>query len=355
MTTRHFKVGAAGAVGLALAAGFAAARADIDRAAPQPDLLAARRVSDAFAAVAERVSQSVVSIHSEKLERFASNGRVYERPVRSGIGSGFVFDPRGYILTNRHVVAGSNHIVCSFRDGRTIPAKVVGTDAAIDVAVLKVEGTHFAPAPLGSADRTRVGEWVIAVGSPFGLDYTVTAGVLSAKGRYGIGMNSIEDYLQTDASINPGNSGGPLVNLDGQVIGINSMIYRQGNGVGFAIPIELASDSARQLIEHGRVDRAWLGISLDDVPPDVARRRGAPDGARATIAGVDPHGPAARAGLLPEDVVLSVDGRLVTDSQSVVRQILEERPGQRVPIVVAREGHQVTMPVVLGERPPMAR
>jgi serine protease Do len=362
VSSKPLRVGAIGAGVLALFGAFALgsltrvplARADVGPAA-QPDLSSARKVSDAFASVAERASQSVVSIHSEKIERFASAGRTYERPVRSGIGSGFVFDARGYILTNRHVVSGSNRIVASFRDGRRVPVRVVGTDSQTDVAVLKVDATNLTPIPFGSSERARVGEWVVAVGSPFGLDYTVTAGVLSAKGRYGIGMNSIEDYLQTDASINPGNSGGPLVNLDGEVIGINCMIYREGTGVGFAIPIELAADSAKQLIEKGRVQRAWMGVSLDDVAPEVAQRRGAPNGSRAVIAAIDPHGPAARGGLLPEDVMVSIDGHPTTDSHSVVRQILELRAGSKVPVVVTREGHNVTMPVVLGERPPMSR
>ena len=176
------------------------------------------------------------------------------------MGSGVVFTPDGAILTNNHVVEEALTINVRLRDGRYLPARLVGRDPATDLAVVKVDATGLTPAKFADSDAARVGEWVVAIGSPFGLGYTVTAGVLSAKGRGGLGMNAIEDYLQTDASINPGNSGGPLCNLQGDVLGINTMIVGRGQGIGFAVPSNLAQRVAAQILKTGHVSRAWLGV-----------------------------------------------------------------------------------------------
>ncbi len=339
--------------GLGSLRGFPSAHAQVDvedSSEPRPlragAAADAQRLSDGFADVAERVSGSVVQIDVNAVGR---HGRHLHR--RKGMGSGFLFDREGHILTNHHVVAGASSVKVTMQDGRTLSARVVGSDPALDVAVLVVEGRRLLPLPLGRSEDARVGEWVIAVGSPFGLDHTVTAGVLSAKGRHGIGMGSLGDFLQTDAAINPGNSGGPLVNLRGEVIGMNSMIFGRGAGLGFAIPIEMVQDSAQQLLAAGRVERAWLGSGLDDLQPDLARAQGAPEGARAFLASIEEGGPAALAGLQAGDVVVSIEGDSVRDSRQLVRRILQHRPGARVTLVVVREGRTTEIAVVLGSRP----
>src|SRR5947209_8232602 len=186
------------------------------------------------------------------------------------MGSGVVFTPDGAIVTNNHVVEEALTINVRMRDGRYLPARLVGRDPETDLAVVKVDTTGLIAAKFADSDAARVGEWVVAIGSPFGLGYTVTTGVLSAKGRGGLGMNAIEDYLQTDASINPGNSGGPLCTLDGQVLGINTMIVGRGSGIGFPVPSNLARRTADQLVRGGRVQRAWIGVGIQDVTPEIA-------------------------------------------------------------------------------------
>ena len=229
--------------------------------------------------VAESVSPSVVSIQVEVTRPqneglpffFGSQGR--GGIVRGG-GSGIILRPDGYILTNNHVVNQASRIEVRLKNGKSFPAKLVGADSATDLAMLKIDARNLPQAEFGSSEKARVGQFVIAIGSPFGLDYTVTTGVLSAKGRGGIGANEIEDYLQTDASINPGNSGGPLVNLQGRVLGINTMIIGRGSGIGFAIPAEIAQRVARQLIDNGTVKRAWLGVSFQELTPELAAHFG---------------------------------------------------------------------------------
>ncbi|MEI7894719.1 MAG: trypsin-like peptidase domain-containing protein, partial [Myxococcales bacterium] len=237
----------------------------------------ARRLSEAFVAVADRVSPSVVQLHitsrdprAEALQQWFGSAQGVDSPIARGMGSGVMFTADGAILTNNHVVEDALTINVRLRDGRVLPARLLGRDPATDLAVVKVEGQNFVPARLANSDAARVGEWVVAIGSPFGLGYTVTAGVLSAKGRGGLGMNSIEDYLQTDASINPGNSGGPLCDLDGRVIGINTMIVGKASGIGFAVPSNMADRVARQILATGRVQRAWMGVGVQDLTPELA-------------------------------------------------------------------------------------
>ena len=237
----------------------------------------ARRLSDAFVNVAERVSPSVVQIDvtardegADRLVHMLGRGNGVDSPVARGTGSGVVFTPDGAILTNNHVVDEALTINVHLRDGRFLPARLVGRDPATDLAVVKVEATGLVAAKFADSDTTRVGEWVVAIGSPFGLGYTVTTGVLSARGRGGLGMNAIEDYLQTDASINPGNSGGPLCDLEGRVVGINSMIVGKGSGIGFAVPSNIARRAAEQILKTGHVERAWIGAGVQDLTPELA-------------------------------------------------------------------------------------
>ena len=315
----------------------------------------ASELSSAFAAAASRISASVVSIRVEVRGREEVPFGPFVVPGDEGIvhggGSGVVVRRDGYVLTNNHVVEGAIRIEVRLRDGRRFLARVVGTDPAVDLAVLKVEAEDLAPAVFATSDSAAPGEWVVAVGSPFGLDYTVTAGVLSATGRGGLGANEIEDYLQTDASINPGNSGGPLVDLDGRIVGINTMIIGRGTGIGFAIPGDLARLIADQIIDQGRVRRAWLGVSFQEMTPELATyftpdRRGG-----ALVSDIVLDGPAGRAGLRPGDVIVAVDDIAIEDGHGLLRQLLRRQVGQRVRLSLLRDRRPTTLEITTADRP----
>jgi serine protease Do len=317
----------------------------------------ARRMSEAFVAVAERVSPSVVQIdvtaRDEKADAlahlFGKAGQ--DEPIARGMGSGVVFTPDGAILTNNHVVEDALTITVRLRDGRYLPARLIGRDPATDLAVIKIDATGLPAAKFADSDAARVGEWVVAIGSPFGLGYSVTAGVLSAKGRGGIGMNAIEDYLQTDASINPGNSGGPLCDLQGDVVGINTMIVGKGQGIGFAVPSTMAQRVATQILKTGRVSRAWLGVGVQDISPELASAMRLTAGAGALVNNVAQDGPAFRANIRPGDVVAAVAGRPVHDGHDLVRETIAQPVGQAVPLEIIRSGQHYSTSVTLAERP----
>jgi serine protease Do len=314
----------------------------------------ARSLSDAFVAVSEYVKPSVVQISVQKkvsapggMEEFGRLRKkldpdaegdgdpkdlddllrkmIPDQPqqpqrnprygLQQGTGSGFLYDDHGHILTNNHVVSGADKIVVTFHDGEEMPAKVVGTDPKTDVAVIKVDTTSYRPLQKGKSSKVQVGEMVLAVGSPFGFEQTVTTGIISALDRsetHILGQGSFEDFIQTDAAINPGNSGGPLVDMDGRVIGINSAIAtsqsRSGSGVGFAIPIDMAANIADRLIKHGKVDRVALGIALEPLTPAMARSFGVESKTKGVVVGqVFPDSPAAKAGLKRGDIILKFD------------------------------------------------
>jgi Do/DeqQ family serine protease len=340
----------------------AAAAAPAQPAAPtaaqvQASTAEARRMSDAFVAVAERVSPSVVMVdvtaRDEKVELlshfFGRSGAA--EPVARGMGSGVVYSADGAILTNNHVVEEALSIAVRLRDGRHLPARLVGRDPATDLAVIKVDATGLTTAKFADSEAARVGEWAVAIGSPFGLGYSVTAGVLSAKARGGLGMNAIEDYLQTDASINPGNSGGPLCNLQGEVLGINTMIVGKGQGIGFAVPSSLAVRVADQLLKTGHVSRAWMGLAVQDLTPELATALKAPAGAGALVNDVPPEGPAYRANVRPGDLIASVDGHPVHDGHDLIRETLSHEVGQSVSLEIVRAGQHYGASVKLTERP----
>lgn len=335
----------------------------------------AREVSQAFVGVAERLAPSVVRITTRQqapratqgprpefkpfegtpFERFFEDfGRTPLEPPgpRRGMGSGVVIDDQGHILTNNHVVENAAELRVAFFDGEELTGKVVGTDPKTDLAVIKVEGANARPAEFGDADRLRVGEWVMAVGNPFGLDHSVTVGVLSAKGRYGFAPGKLEDFLQTDASINPGNSGGPLVNLSGQVVGINTMIAGLGTGVGFAVSESIARPIARQLIEHGKVTRPYIGIVMQSLTPELKRALGENAPAKgALVSDVQKGSPAAQAGLRVGDIVLRINGVPTEDSRGVQQAVLEHKVGEKVAVTVWRDGKEQTMSVRTAELP----
>jgi Do/DeqQ family serine protease len=323
----------------------------------QASTVEARRLSEGFVAVAERASPSVVQIditaRNEKADVLAHffGHAPGDDPVARGMGSGLVFTPDGAILTNNHVVEEALTLNVRLRDGRYLPAVLVGRDPATDLAVIKVDATGLTPAKFADSDAARVGEWVVAIGSPFGLGYTVTAGVLSAKGRGGLGMNAIEDYLQTDASINPGNSGGPLCNLQGDVLGINTMIVGRGQGIGFAVPSNMAQRVANQILKAGRVSRAWLGLGVQDLTPELAVAMRLPPEAGALVNNVAPEGPAYKANLRPGDVIAAVAGHAVHDGHDLVRETIAREVGQPVDLEIVRGGQHYGARVVLSERP----
>jgi serine protease Do len=318
----------------------------------------ARRLSEGFVAVADRVSPTVVQIdvtaRSEKsdlMARFFGRGGSGDEPIARAMGSGVVFTPDGAILTNNHVVEDALTINVRLRDGRYLPARLVGRDPATDLAVVKVDATGLPVAKFADSDAARVGEWTVAIGSPFGLGYTVTAGVLSAKGRGGIGMNAIEDYLQTDASINPGNSGGPLCNLQGEVLGINTMIVGRGQGIGFAVPSTMAQSVATQILKTGHVTRAWLGVGVQDLTPELAAGFKVAPGAGALVNNVAPDGPAFRANVRAGDVIASVGGHAVHDGHDLVRETIAQPVGTAIPLEIVRGGNHYGTQVTLAERP----
>ena len=320
----------------------------------QPNqVVEARKLSDAFVQVAERVSPSVVQIDVTQREQQNDLMRMIGEasPVARGTGSGVVFTPDGAILTNNHVVDGALTINVHLRDGRFLPATLVGRDPAADLAVIKVNAQGLSAARFADSDASRVGEMVVAIGSPFGLGYTVTTGVLSAKGRGGLGVNAIEDYLQTDASINPGNSGGPLCNLDGQVLGINTMIVGRGSGIGFAVPSTLARRVAEQLLKTGKVERAWIGVGTQDLNPDLASALKVDARAGALVNSVGPNTPAERAHLKAGDLIASVAGKTVHDSHELAREVLTHDVGQTVTLEVIRDGHRYGAQITLAARP----
>ncbi len=332
-------------------------------AAPQKSKIDEQAVSsavqlqNAFTTVAESVSPSVVSIRVEVKQGpgMGMGFPFFSNPqgdgVATGGGSGVVIGRNGHILTNNHVVKEASRIDVKLQDGRSYEAELVGSDPATDLAVLKIKANSLRPADFASSDEARVGQWVIAIGSPFGLDYTVTTGVLSAKGRGGIGANEIEDYLQTDASINPGNSGGPLVDLEGHVLGINTMIIGRGSGIGFAIPSDIARRVANQLIKHGEVKRAWLGVSFQELTPELAAHFGGKVEGGALIGSVVTGGPADQAGLTAGDVVVAIDGQSIRQGHDLLRTVLSHGIGERVRVDVMRNGKNEAHYVVMGERP----
>ncbi len=313
-----------------------------------------------IADVVERVGPAVVRIDVE--EATAGSGQLFDffgnpllplPEVRRGTGSGFFISKDGLILTNNHVVSGADRIYVTVQ-GREQPlaATVVGTDPALDLAVLRVRGSGFPVVALGDSDRIRPGDWVIAVGNPYGLDHTVTVGVVSATGRpLQIGDKSFESLIQTDAAINPGNSGGPLLNLAGQVIGINTAVNAEAQGIGFAIPVNTARSVLDDLIKKGRVVRPWLGVFLQEVDETMAAQLGLPDSRGAIVAGVVPGGPADRAGVAPGDVIRQFDGRAVARPDDVTRALNASRVGQAVRLKVWRRGRLLDATVTLGERP----
>jgi len=335
-----------------------------------------RMVPQNFSALADTVSPAVVHIRVEKTvkgggpgnHQFGQNpfggneqfkeffGRNFGQQHQSefkqpGQGSGFIIDKSGYIVTNNHVVEGADTIKVLLKDDTEYDAEIVGRDPVTDIALIKVEAKGNLPAvPMGSSDNLKVGEWVAAIGSPFGLEHTVTAGIVSAKGRV-IGSGPYDDFIQTDASINPGNSGGPLINMRGEIVGINTMIIAGGRGIGFAIPIDLAKDIIVQLKTSGEVTRGWLGVTIQDLKGDLAQYYGLKDKSGVLVASVVPGDPAERAGIQPKDIIMEVDGKKVTTSRDLTSLAAKLGVGDTARVTILRDGHQKDLALKVGKRP----
>jgi serine protease Do len=348
---------------------------------------AAKELSKAFSQAAKTAMPAVVSIKVEKtisgpalgfggsgfndpfgqfpddfLRRFFGDRgdrgprqRTPRKFRQEGQGSGFIISEDGYILTNNHVVGDVDKITVELKDGRTFTnAKLIGTDPESEVALIKIEGDHFPVLPMGDSGQIEIGDWVIAIGNPFGLSETVTVGVISAVGRNNMHIAAYEDFIQTDAAINPGNSGGPLIDLDGAVIGINTAIVSESGGymgIGFAIPINMAKAIAAQLKKSGKVSRGYLGLLGQDVDADTAEGLGLKEAAGIVVAMVEKGSPADRAGLKVQDVILAIDGKKVESYDAFRNAVALVSPGSKVRLDLSREGKPLELTVRLGERP----
>jgi serine protease Do len=368
MQNRSIAVGLALVFGLGTGVGIGTLGSSVAGPSPSPPLASAATAptGSTFARLAEAVKPAVINIATQSKsggrtpleEHFGDDlfqrffGDAPERLPRRSLGSGVIIDPAGIALTNAHVVDGASHIEVMTLDGSKYPGTIVGIDRKTDLAVLRIgNGAGDFPAlPLGDSRETRVGDWVLAVGSPFGLQATVTAGIISAKARH-IGAGPYDDFLQTDAAINPGNSGGPLVNARGEVVGINTAIVRGGSGIGFAIPSAVAGRIANQLLARGRVTRGWLGVTLQPLGPELAAAFAVGDRKGALVAAVAPSSPAARAGLKTGDIVLEFNGQKIEEPRDLVRAIGLAAPGHTAKIRVWRDGRERALDVRLSEEP----
>ncbi len=343
------------------------------------DLDAARSLSAAFRGVARSISPSVVGITAIReaatprlrgqmqpvpfgdgfLQHFFGGRAPFGQeltpmPSLRGQGTGLIVDADGAIVTNNHVVNGATRFEVTLHDGRKLSATLAGADPETDLAVLRVDEDDLPAARLGDSDTVEAGDWVVAVGNPFGLDHTVTVGVISAKGRRGVGIATYEDLIQTDAAINPGNSGGPLVDLDGNVIGINTAIRSSGggsDGIGFAIPSATVESVWKKLLHEGRVTRGWLGVSIQGLTPELAGSFGAQGTQGALVAQVVDGSPAERAGLAPGDIVTELDGKPISGPEQLSERVAALGPDREVRLATLRGGEERAVLVTLAERP----
>jgi serine protease Do len=334
-----------------------------------------RAMEGAFVSVADRVMPAVVNVSTtpkkgRESEGFPHQGERFReffgeefmerffrgRPPREesrAAGSGVIVDSRGYILTNNHVIENAETVTVRLSDQRKFTAKVIGRDPKTDLAVVKVEAPagSLPVAELGDSDKLKIGQWAIAIGNPFGLDRTVTVGIVSATGRQRVGVATYENFIQTDASINPGNSGGPLLNLDGKVIGINTAIVAAGQGIGFSIPINMAREIMRQLIETGKVVRGWLGIAIQELTDELAAGFGVQPRSGVLVADVVKGSPAEAAGVKAGDVIVEFGGHAVKEVPDLQRRVAATAPGRPSPLVVVRDRRRERLTVKIGEMP----
>ena len=335
-----------------------------------------RQTSKAFSSVVKQATPAVVHVQVEKTVRSSQSGPQFNNPFferffgpdfqrqfpqqprrqkQRGQGSGFIISEDGYILTNNHVVADADTITVTMSDNKKIDAKLIGSDPQSDVALIKIEnGMDMPVLPLGDSDALEVGEWVIAIGNPFGLEQTVTVGVVSAKGRSRVGINEYENFIQTDAAINPGNSGGPMLNIDGEVVGINSALFsRTGGymGIGFAIPINMVKAINDQLQKHGKVTRGWLGVAIQDISEELAESFNLDEARGLLVSEVQKDSPAEKSGVEQGDVIVELDGTELANVNDLRNRIALIIPGTEAKLTVIRNGKEKNIDVEIGEQP----
>ncbi|WP_324744081.1 Do family serine endopeptidase AlgW [Pseudomonas veronii] len=337
--------------------------------APQTNMMVQGPVTYADAVVI--AAPAVVNLYTTKVvnkpahplfedpqfRRYFGDNSPKQRRMESSLGSGVIMSPEGYILTNNHVTTGADQIVVALRDGRETLARVVGSDPETDLAVLKIDLKNLPAITIGRSEGLRVGDVALAIGNPFGVGQTVTMGIISATGRNQLGLNSYEDFIQTDAAINPGNSGGALVDANGNLTGINTAIFSKSGGsqgIGFAIPVKLAMEVMKSIIEHGQVIRGWLGIEVQPLSKELAESFGLTGRPGIVVAGIFRDGPAQKAGLQLGDVILSIDGEPAGDGRKSMNQVARIKPTDKVTIQVMRNGKELNLTAEIGLRPPPA-
>jgi serine protease Do len=365
---RRWKSLALGALLAGLVAAPAAARAEM--AAPAPvEGVQLEAISHSFVEIARKITPAVVGVSTTRVVSegsgslfsdpyfrwfFGNRGPHPEEREEEGLGSGVLVSADGLIVTNEHVVDGADHIKVTLSDRRAFQATVVGTDKKTDLAVLRIDGDKLPWLPFGDSSALRPGQLVLAVGNPFGLNQTVTMGIISGVGRQGVGISDYEDFIQTDAAINPGNSGGAMVNTHGELIGINTAIFTQSGGyegIGFAIPSNLAKTITRSLAEHGRVVRGWLGVSIQEVTPELAAQFGLDKPQGALVTEVLGNSPAEKAGLKRGDVIVAIDGEAIQNLSRLRILVASTKVGAKVRVRVVRNGKERTVEVTIGELP----
>lgn len=334
-----------------------------------PASIAPANAGDSFAPAAQRVIPSVVNVFTQQQVRNPKHPAVDDPVFRyffgerfdskprqvSNLGSGVIVSANGYILTNNHVVDAASEIEIALSDGRTLPARVIGSDPETDLAVLRIEAAGLPAITFAQSDSLKIGDWVLAMGNPFGVGQTVTAGIVSALGRTHLGINTFENFIQTDAAINPGNSGGALVDSSGNLVGINSAIYSRtggSQGIGFAIPVSIARQVMEQIIKDGGVTRGWVGVEVQDLSPELSDTLNLkPQQEGALIAGVLKGGPADQGGIRPGDVLLAVNNHPVKDSSSLLNLIAALKPDENAQITVNRKNQSLSLKIRVGRRP----
>ncbi|MFV2054947.1 MAG: S1C family serine protease, partial [Thiohalomonadales bacterium] len=320
-----------------------------------------------YASAVEAAAPAVVNIYTTKIiterasplyrdpffRRFFGDQLAPRKHLESSLGSGVIVSPQGYVLTNNHVVEGADEIEIGLRDNRTARAKIIGADPDSDLAVLKIDLEDIPAITIAEANKVRIGDVTLAIGNPFGVGQTVTMGIISATGRNSIGINTFENFIQTDAAINPGNSGGALINAYGQLIGINTAIFSKSGGsqgIGFAIPVKSAVDVMQQIIENGRVRRGWLGIEVQDIDPRLAESFGLSSTDGVAISGILRNGPGNIMGLRPGDVIIKFQGTQIRNGRQLMNSIAAIRPGNEVVLNLIRQGRELELSGEVGER-----
>ena len=313
--------------------------------------------SPSFAGAVNKAKRSVASIDTRQIVARSNLRQTLQNSqgeVKSSLGSAVIVDTNGYLLTNHHVIAGADQIIVTLYDGRQARAKIVGTDEDSDLAVLWIDLDALTPIVFGNQNRVQVGDIVLAIGNPFGFGHTVTQGIISATGRWGLNLGKYEDYLQTDADINVGNSGGALINTDGELVGINSAIYSQSGksqGIGLAIPSDIAERIMQELIQQGEVIRGWMGIGVQELNADIAKQLQLNVTSGVIVTGVAPVGPAGKAGIRAGDIMTAIDQQPLASGRAGMMQVAMLMPGTTIIVEILRDNTRFNVPVVVGRKP----